>query len=117
MQVEYTKQDFIDERRDREQAAKHYDDEKARMNLEIQQLTGQVRDCLRDIDMYKGEIDKLKGELAHQGDLEGDFEAMQMELVTLREQADAHKAQQTAMKRELEESHQKLEENIANSSK
>ena len=87
------------------------------MIVENQELTGHLNDRLRDIDMYKGEIDKLKGELTHQGELERNFEGIQMEFVRLREQADAHKAQQTAMKQELEESHQKLEENIANSSK
>ena len=87
------------------------------MNYENQQLSGQLRDCLRDIDLYRGEIDQLKGQLAHKIGLGENFEAIQIELVTLREQADAHKAQQTAMKKELEESHQKLEENIANSAK
>ena len=85
--------------------------------MEIQQLNDHLRDCLRDVEIYKGEIDELKGELAHRGELVENFEAIQMELVTLRDQADAHKAQQTAMKKELEESHQKLEENIANSAK
>ena len=81
------------------------------------QLSDQCRDCLRDIELYKCEIDELKGELAYQVELRENFVPIEMELVTLREQAETHTAEQTALKKELEESHQKLEENVANSAK
>ena len=87
------------------------------MNLVYQRLDGDLRKCYEDIDMYKGEIDRLKEELARNGELGPKFEAIQMELVAHREQEDAHKAQQIAMKKELEESHQKLEENITSTAK
>ena len=117
MQAEIIKQDFGSERHDRTQAAHHYDDEKAKSSVEMQKLSDEVQRCHREVDVYKSEVDKLKGELSRRGELEVNFEALQMELVNHREQAEQHKARQAALKAEVEESRHQLEENIANTAK
>ena len=80
------------------------------MTLEHQRLDGAIY-------MYRGEIDRLKEELARNGELRPKFESIQMELVAYREQVKTYEAQQIAMKNELEESHQNLEKNTASTAK